>query len=509
MKCIKLILFFACFLAISSAYTQDVRYKTGISFKKLFIDYQSQNGGSFSNFQEYNHGFEIGYHHRLQKNLNLLVPFKMGVVTASPDSIDCLRKTIMGLDAQFQYQFNKPNSKVVPYFMAGLGGVLEFEGEFNVQAPLGFGLYFKVADNAYINWQSEYRLSFSENRTNLHHGIGFVYLWNKDEEMELDTIVEMMEIDSDGDGVTDKLDLCPEVIGLAQFNGCPDMDSDGIPDYKDRCPDTFGLASAQGCPDMDGDGIADPDDECPKVFGVAELNGCPIQDRDGDGVSDDMDACPDERGAVDNKGCPSEDRDGDGVSDKNDKCPNVRGLKEYMGCPDTDLDGVPDPDDKCPVDAGPKAFNGCPDSDGDGLDDSIDKCPRSPGPVGTNGCPEIKKEDRETLDVAMRAVQFDTGRATLKAESHTILKQIAGILSRYPDYNLSISGHTDNTGNAASNQSLSERRAKACYDYLAQQGVSTSRMNYAGYGESRPIADNNTLNGRLLNRRVEFVLIPR
>ena len=100
------------------------------------------------------------------------------------------------------------------------------------------------------------------------------------------------------------------------------------------------------------------------------------------------------------------------------------------------------------------------DTDGDGLDDSIDKCPNTPGTVASNGCPDITVEDRKTLDVAMRAVQFETGKATLKAESFVILRQISSILSRYPDYNLVIAGHTDNTGSSIANQELSEKEQK-------------------------------------------------
>ena len=108
----------------------------------------------------------------------------------------------------------------------------------------------------------------------------------------------------------------------------------------------------------------------------------------------------------------------------------------------------------------------------------------------------------------MRAVQFDTGRSTLKSESFDVLRQIADIMRRYPDYNLTISGHTDNTGKASSNQTLSERRANACFEYLITQGISGNRMTFAGFGESKPIASNDTLRGRTLNRRVEFNLIP-
>ena len=81
-------------------------------------------------------------------------------------------------------------------------------------------------------------------------------------------------------------------------------------------------------------------------------------------------------------------------------------------------------------------------------------------------------------------------------------------MDEYSEYRLEISGHTDNTGRDAFNQELSEERAKACYDYLVSQGVSSRRLSYVGFGETKPIADNDTREGRQLNRRVEFNLIP-
>lgn len=112
--------------------------------------------------------------------------------------------------------------------------------------------------------------------------------------------------DKDGDGVLDRDDLCPEIPGPAENDGCP-------------------------WPDTDGDGILDKDDHCPEVAGLAEFHGCP--DTDGDGVPDPKDQCPAVAGPVENHGCPWPDTDGDGVLDKDDKCPTVPGLAEYQGCP--------------------------------------------------------------------------------------------------------------------------------------------------------------------------------
>ena len=136
----------------------------------------------------------------------------------------------------------------------------------------------------------------------------------------------------------DKTNVPNFVQASASINfrfGNNDRDKDGIKDKDDACPDVFGLAQFQGCPDTDGDGIADKDDNCPEVAGPVENNGCPWPDTDGDGVLDKDDACPNVAGPVENNGCPWPDTDGDGVLDKDDACPNVAGLKELNGCPRT------------------------------------------------------------------------------------------------------------------------------------------------------------------------------
>ncbi len=96
----------------------------------------------------------------------------------------------------------------------------------------------------------------------------------------------------------------------------------------------------------------------------------------------------------------------------------------------------------------------------------------------------------------------------LSQESDEVLDQIVAIMDEYSEYRLEISGHTDNTGRPGYNQELSETRAKECYDYLVNQGISSRRLSFVGYGEDRPIATNDTREGRQLNRRVEFNLIP-
>ncbi len=200
------------------------------------------------------------------------------------------------------------------------------------------------------------------------------------------------------------------------------------------------------------------------------------------------------------------DRDGDGVADIDDRCPDAPGPSETNGCPDRDGDGVADREDRCPNEPGSPALSGCPDRDGDGVADGDDRCPDKPGLASNFGCSEVSAADLEILNAAMRNVQFATNSANLLPSSHAVLDQVADLMARYPEYRLFISGHTDSVGDDKFNLDLSRRRAKACRDYLVVKGVPAERIEYEGYGETRPIAPNDTEAGRAKNRRVEFEL---
>ncbi|HKP59513.1 MAG TPA: thrombospondin type 3 repeat-containing protein [Polyangiales bacterium] len=165
-------------------------------------------------------------------------------------------------------------------------------------------------------------------------------------------------VDSDGDGVGDKVDACPsepeDKDGYMDEDGCPeaDNDGDGIDDAADKCPneaeDPDGFEDTDGCPDRDndGDGIPDGYDSCPNepedMDGDRDTDGCPDNDRDRDGVEDDKDKCPDEPedtdGYGDEDGCPEVDFDNDGVPDDQDQCPDEpetkNGFDDDDGCPD-------------------------------------------------------------------------------------------------------------------------------------------------------------------------------
>ncbi|QKG52393.1 OmpA family protein [Hymenobacter sp. BRD67] len=268
----------------------------------------------------------------------------------------------------------------------------------------------------------------------------------------------------------------------ANFGKAKDMDGDGVPDRKDKCPDT--------------------------PAGVkVDVNGCPV-DTDGDGVADYQDKCPTVKGLVALQGCP--DADGDGVADADDKCPNTpAGVRvDASGCPlDADGDGVPDYLDKCPgTPSGVKVdASGCPlDRDGDGVPDYQDRCPDRAGPASNKGCPEIKAEAKKILNEATKYINFDFDKATLKPSSYPKLEQMVQIMNDYPDYSLSIAGHTDSKGDDAYNLRLSYERAASARAYMLSKGIPADRIESRGYGETKPIADNKTAAGQALNRRVDF-----
>lgn len=284
-----------------------------------------------------------------------------------------------------------------------------------------------------------------------------------------------------------------------------DTDADGIPDETDKCPVEAGLERYSGCPipDSDMDGINDETDNCPTVAGFERYMGCPIPDTDGDGINDENDKCISVAGLAKYNGCPIPDTDKDGIDDEKDKCPNQAGLAKFNGCADTDNDGIIDDNDKCPTVAGVAAYEGCPipDRDMDGVLDPDDKCPDIKGPADNGGCPKIENAKFNT-----QFIQFVTGSATLTAKSKELIKEGAKLLNSddFKMLKVEVRGHTDNTGNDQSNMVLSQNRANAVMAELVKNGVASSRITAVGFGETMPIADNKTAEGRTKNRRVAF-----
>ena len=141
------------------------------------------------------------------------------------------------------------------------------------------------------------------------------------------------------------------------------------------------------------------------------------------------------------------------------------------------------------------------DSDADGVADDADKCPGSPTdkPVDKDGC--------TIVSVVLKNVQFEFNSSELTAGSSESLDKVVDAMNEYPTLRIEIQAHSDNSGDAGYNQSLSEERANSVRDYLVSKGIASDRMEANGYGESQPVADNDTPDGRAANRRVELKVI--
>ena len=287
------------------------------------------------------------------------------------------------------------------------------------------------------------------------------------------------------------------VFNIHRFEN--DLDDDGVPNSRDACKNTnMDLLRKQ----------------CPKMLNIELIDkfGCDW-DEDGDGVNDCYDQCPGTPFGiiVDEYGCPA-DADSDGVPDSIDKCPGTPRNAEVdsLGCPvDTDGDSVPDYLDKC-LDT-PRNIEvdslGCPiDTDNDSVPDYLDKCIDRPGPLSNNGCPELV-EMRRLFKQAMNGIQFRANDAVIMPSSYPILNQIVSVLGIDTTFNVEINGHTDNVGDPEVNMALSKERAASVRQYLINHGINPDRITSNGFGDTQPVADNNTESGRQLNRRVEFDIV--
>jgi len=358
--------------------------------------------------------------------------------------------SVFRLDGLYHFM---PETDVVPYLGAGVGylemdkdrGENQSGGIFN----WGGGVKIFITESFAARGDIRHIVDFDDGNSNLAYTLGLSYLFGGKSK-------EIPPMDSDGDGVYDNMDKCPDTpMGTdVDSSGCPlDSDGDGVADYMDTCPGTpAGVAvDSNGCPkDSDGDGVADYKDKCPNTpAGVA----------------------------VNSNGCPN-DSDGDGVADYMDKCPNT------------------------PAGA-PVNSSGCPlDSDGDGVFDYLDKCPGTLKgiPVDKDGCPIPLKKD-EIVSIELK-VEFAFNQAIVKTIYEEHIQKVANFLKTYPDTIAEIEGHTDSKGTEKYNLTLSQKRAANVVKKLIAYGINPTRLKSVGYGESKPIADNGTVEGRQRNRRV-------
>lgn len=355
-----------------------------------------------------------------------------------------------------------------PYLYLGLGASniqdLDADQTTYLKTVYGIGLNFWLTEKVGLNFQAAYDYMPTRDLPTT------AYKYDSYAHYTFGVKVRFGAKDTDGDGVKDKDDLCPETPGKAELAGCPDKDNDGIADKDDVCPDVAGKIEFKGCPDTDGDGVIDSQDACPNAAGKKELSGCP-------------------------------DKDNDGVADKDDKCPDVAGKKELAGCPDRDSDGIADNDDACPDVAGLAKLKGCPDTDGDGIPDAMDKCPDVFGIAANNGCPEVKKTEY------FKAIYFMSNRTEVITQYSLSLDNLdaaVAFMKEHANAKMLIEGYADSRENENYNMKLSAKRADNVIELLVKKGIAKERLVKKFYGESNPAADNGTEEGRALNRRVEI-----
>jgi len=365
---------------------------------------------------------------------------KNDYVVTNPGDLD-----FYGVDAAITYSFKSLLKSKWFDPTLNLGGGYTFFGDASAgTVNAGWGLNFWFAKNVALTLGSTLKYSFDDTRlanvdvpTHIFHQAGLKFQFGAK--------------DRDDDGIIDAEDSCPDVKGLAAFQGCPDSDSDGIQDSADACPEEAGSPEMNGCPDQDGDTVADKDDACVDVAGLPVLKGCP-------------------------------DADGDGIADQNDKCPTVKGEKANGGCP-------------------------WPDTDGDKVLDKDDKCPTLAGTVANNGCPEVSEDTMKKLNDYAKTILFDSAKSSFQKQTYPVLQAIVAILKEYPSAKFALEGHTDSDGKDQTNLLLSQSRAAAVRTFLIDNGIAADRLTSEGFGETKPVATNATKAGKAQNRRVEVKLV--
>ncbi len=312
-----------CLAQFSLAQDTHVRPASlGVSF--FFNDYQTAQRirstslskvlreKQWADFKDMAPGLAISYFKGMNKNIDFagtaafsFPSFNIpGRGTSSSNS-----SLLMEADASVNLKMFPDNFWFSPYLIAGVGAS-RYRSTYGAFVPLGGGVKVNFFEEASLFITHQYRIPVTSETNDYHFmtSIGIAGIIGKKAEPELKPLPPAPPKDSDGDGIFDSTDQCPNVPGVVKYNGCPvpDTDKDGLNDDEDKCPTVAGTAKYGGCPvpDTDADGINDEEDKCPTVAGVARYQGCPVPDTDGDGINDEEDKCPTLAGIAANNGCP-------------------------------------------------------------------------------------------------------------------------------------------------------------------------------------------------------------
>jgi outer membrane protein OmpA-like peptidoglycan-associated protein len=367
------------------------------------------------------------------------------------------------------------------------------EDGFDLFIPFGLGFELKLANSLLLDISGGYNAALTDNLDYFisqeddgfwSAGIGLVFTGesgSSDSDLDGLTLDQEKAIgtdpenpDSDGDGLIDGLEF-------NQYKTNPlgqDSDLDGLNDNEE----VRNYTTDPNKMDTDSDGLSDGDE-------VLKYKTDPLrEDSDNDGIKDFDEITK-------FKSNPTKsDSDDDGLKDGDE----LNKYKTSFTNKDTDNDGLTDGDEIFKYNTNPSKE----DTDEGTVSDKVEV------DRGTN---PLNPEDDVILDITsaivLEGVTFASGSAELSPESEFILKRALVTLNVYSDMTVEIRGHTDNVGKASSNLRLSERRANSVRNWLINKAVDPNRIIAKGYGEQNPIADNNSSEGRRLNRRIEFVRI--
>ncbi len=377
-------------------------------------------------------GFEAGGRLRFRWSPAWGVEAAVGIAPGTNVVDDGGSTTALDPRLELLYFFDNPSARVTPFVAVG-PGLLVQNGDIGWMGNLGGGLDVELV--SILDLRADLRLRVS--------GIEPATAASADFAIGLQFHNPRVR-DSDGDGVSDKVDGCREV---------PE-DKDGFQD-EDGCVD----------PDNDGDTVMDADDRCQgdkeDIDGFEDVDGCADPDNDKDGVADTADKCATELEDMD------QFEDGDGCADA-----------------DNDKDGIADAADKAPNE--PETFNGYKDRDG--IPDEVPA--------------EVKR-----FSGRIEGILFKTNSAEIDKKSYAVLDAAVAVLQQFPEVRMEVQGHTDDVGDDAKNMTLSQDRAQSVVNYLISKGVAADRLVAKGYGETKPEVPNDSKENQSRNRRVEFQLI--
>ena len=363
--------------------------------------------------------------------------------------------------------------------------------------PLGVGMEIKVSESVVLDLTGGFTQTFTDDLNFYNNksvdknkdydaywnaGLGISYTTesgNSDKDIDGLTKSQEEEIgtnpnksDSDGDGLKDGAEFL--TYNTDPLN--PDSDNDGLNDYEEIKK----YKTDPNSTDTDGDGLSDPEE-------VLTYKSDPLKsDSDGDGLKDAEEV---KLGTNPNKA----DTDGDGLYDGTEVKLNTNPLKA-----DSDGDGLSDGEEVTKYKTNPLAK----DTDAGTVDDKTE-VNRGTNPLDPKD--DVVLEIKANAPIVLSGVTFATGKSDLTPESETVLEKAYNTLSAYSNMKVEIRGYTDNVGRASSNKRLSQRRANSVKNWLVRKGIDANRIRAIGMGESNPIANNKTKEGRRLNRRIEFV----